>query len=52
MLTAVSIHPEGGHDRVLVDLDPIDEDDQQVELAEIPAHELGKLLCGPRDEAA
>jgi len=39
-------HPHGDHDTVLGDLDPIDEDRQQVQLAEITPEQLGQLLLG------
>jgi hypothetical protein len=52
VLVAVSVHAQGGHDRVLGGLDAVNEQGQQIEPAEIRSHQLPQLLGGAGHEAA
>ena len=42
--------PQGDYDTVLGDQDAVDEDREQVQLAEITPEQLGQLLLGTLDE--
>jgi len=52
MLVALGIDAERDHDRVLVGLDPVQEQHQQIQLAEVPAHQVLQLADGASHEAA
>jgi len=48
----VSVHTQSDHHTVLGDQDPVDEDGQQVELAEVASEQLGQFLFGAPDETS
>ena len=52
MLVTVGVDAERHHDPVLSDLDAIDEECHEIQLAEVPPEELGQLALGAGYEAA
>jgi len=51
LFAALGVHAQSNHDTVVGNQDAVDEDGQQVELAEVAAEQFDQLLLGALDKA-